>query len=143
MNYTKELNLTEFKFWSGAKQHEFTYNELKQLEYILEDLYYEKQPTETDINNLFWFEEELLCELLGIDFNEYENRQDMIKISITTALKIIRSNKDFIFYRVEGSKMVDFTLTNDISRFRNQYNNKFKIVSDIKKQINNNLKIEL
>ena len=38
----------------------------------------------------------------------------MIKISITTALKIIRSNKDFIFYRLEGNKMVDFTLTNDI-----------------------------
>jgi len=67
----------------------------------------------------------------------------MVKISITTALKIIRSNKDFIFYRVEDNKMVDFTLTNDLSRFRSQYSNKFKIVSDIKKQINNNLKIEL
>ena len=67
----------------------------------------------------------------------------MVKISITTALKIIRSNKDFIFYRVEGSKIVDFTLTNDISRFRNQYNNNFKLLTDIKKQIKNNLKIEL
>ena len=65
------------------------------------------------------------------------------KISITTALKIIRSNKDFIFYRTENQRLIDFTLTNDISRFRNQYNNNFKIVSDIKKQINNNLKIEL
>ena len=65
------------------------------------------------------------------------------KISITTALKIIRSNKDFIFYRIEGNKIVDFTLTNDISRFRSQYNNNFKIVADIKKQINNNLKINL
>ena len=44
----------------------------------------------------------------------------MIKISITTALKIIRSNKDFIFYRVEGNKMVDFKLKNDKSRFRRQ-----------------------
>tara|TARA_R100000951_G_scaffold70251_1_gene59152 strand:- start:40 stop:243 length:204 start_codon:yes stop_codon:yes gene_type:complete len=67
----------------------------------------------------------------------------MVKISITTALKIIRSNKDFIFYRIENNKIVDFTLTNDISRFRSQYNNKFKIVADIKKQINNNLKINL
>jgi len=40
----------------------------------LEDLYHEKPPTETDINDLFWFESELLCEWLGIDFNEYENR---------------------------------------------------------------------
>ena len=67
----------------------------------------------------------------------------MIEISITTALKIIRSNKDFIFYRTENQRLIDFTLTNDISRFRNQYNNKFKLVTDIKKQINNNLKIEL
>ena len=74
MTYTKELKLTEFKFWAGAKQHEFTYNELKQLEYILEDLYHEKPPAETDINDLFWFEEETLCEWLGIDFNQYENR---------------------------------------------------------------------
>ena len=74
MNYTKELNLVDFKFWSGAKQHEFTYNELKQLEFILDDLYHEKPPTETDINDIFWFEEELLCEWLGIDFNDYENR---------------------------------------------------------------------
>lgn len=74
MTYTKELNLVNFKFWSGAKQHEFTYNELKQLEYILEDLYHEKPPTETEINDLFWFETEILCEWLGLDFNEYENR---------------------------------------------------------------------
>ena len=26
---------------------------------------------QTDINDLFWFEEEFLCELLGIDFDEY------------------------------------------------------------------------
>lgn len=74
MNYTKELNLVNFDFWSGAKQHEFTYNELKQLEYILEDLYHEKLPTETDINDLFWFEEEILCEWLNLDYNQYLNR---------------------------------------------------------------------
>jgi len=74
MEYTKQLNLTEFKFWSGAKQHEFTYNELKQLEYIIEDLFHEKPPTETDINDLFWFEEEFLCNSIGINFNEYLNR---------------------------------------------------------------------
>jgi hypothetical protein len=74
MTYTKELNLAEFKFWSGAKQNKFTYNELKNLEYILEDLFAEKAPTETEINDLFWFQDELLCEWLGIDFNDYSNR---------------------------------------------------------------------
>ena len=65
------------------------------------------------------------------------------KISITTAVKILNSNKDFIFYKVEDNKVIDFTLTNDISRFRARYNNKFKIVADIKKQIKTNLKINL
>jgi len=74
MEYTKQLNLTEFNFWSGAKQHEFTYNELKQLEYTIEDLFHEKPPTETEINDLFWFEEEILCSFIGINFNEYLNR---------------------------------------------------------------------
>ena len=74
MEYTKQLNLTEFNFWSGAKQHEFTYNELKELEYTIEDLFHEKPPTETEINDLFWFEEEVLCSFIGINFNEYLNR---------------------------------------------------------------------
>tara|TARA_R100000541_G_scaffold56960_1_gene66746 strand:+ start:427 stop:657 length:231 start_codon:yes stop_codon:yes gene_type:complete len=76
MRYTKNLNLTLFNFWAGAKQHEFTYSELKEIEFSLEDFYssFFKQPTETDINDLFWFEEEFLCECIGLDFEEYENR---------------------------------------------------------------------
>ena len=74
MKYTTELNLTDFNFWSGAKDHEFTYTELKELEYILEDIYHEEPPTETQINDLFWFEEQFLCECIGVDFEEYENR---------------------------------------------------------------------
>ena len=74
MEYTKTLNLTSFEFWSGAKQHNFTYNELKQLETVLEDLSLSPPPTETEINDLFWFEEETLCDWIGLDFNEYENR---------------------------------------------------------------------
>ena len=72
------------------------------------------------------------------------------KISISIAVKILNSNKDFIFYKVENERLkvenqrlIDFTLTNDISRFRARYNNKFKILADIKKQIKTNLKIQL
>ena len=72
MTITKELNLVNFDFWSGATEHSFTYNELKELEYHLEELL--NNPTETDINDLFWFEEELLCEWAGIDYDEYLNR---------------------------------------------------------------------
>ena len=75
MEYTVNKDLTEFEFWNQAKQHNFTYNELKQLDNIIEDLYSDTIPTETQINDLFWFEEEMLCEWLGIDFEEdYLNR---------------------------------------------------------------------
>tara|TARA_R100001463_G_scaffold42546_8_gene89104 strand:+ start:583 stop:807 length:225 start_codon:yes stop_codon:yes gene_type:complete len=74
MKYTIETDLTSFDFWSGAKQHEFTYNELKELEMAIQDMFYEKPPTETDINDLFWFEEEFLCQCIGLNYQEYQER---------------------------------------------------------------------
>lgn len=73
MKATIELNLVNFEFWSGAKDHEFTNLELEQLEFHLEMLYPDGM-TETQINDLFWFEEEFLCECLGIDVNDYLER---------------------------------------------------------------------
>ena len=62
-----------------------------------------------------------------------------INISISTAYKISNSNKDFILFRLndEENRIIDFVLTNDLSRYRSKYNNKFKLVTDIKKQIKN------
>ena len=67
-----------------------------------------------------------------------------IKLSATTIAKIRKSNKTFILYRLnqQQDKIVDFVLTDNLSRFRDQYNNKFRLVADIKKSINN-FKIEL
>jgi len=73
MKITSELNLTNFKFWAGAKDHSFTYNELKELENSLEELYPDGA-TETTINDLFWFEEEFLSDCIGLNFEEYEKR---------------------------------------------------------------------
>ena len=69
MKITSELNLADFDFWSGAKDHSFTYSELKELEYQLEELF-QDGATETQINDIFWFEEEMLCEWLGLDYEE-------------------------------------------------------------------------
>jgi len=74
MKYIIEYTLTDFEFWSGAKDHEFTYTEVSEIEDRLEDIYHQEPPTETEINDLFWFEEQFLCELIGLDFEEYENR---------------------------------------------------------------------
>ena len=67
----------------------------------------------------------------------------MIRLKFTQALKIFRSDKDFIFYKVEGGKLVNFKLTNDISKHRDSFSNQFKIVSDLRGKIKNNLRIEL
>ena len=74
MKVLKELNLASFDFWSCAKDHKFTFSELEELENQFEDIFCEEIPTETDINDMFWFEEELLCEWIGINFNEYLKR---------------------------------------------------------------------
>ena len=73
MKINSELNLKSFEFWSGAKNHSFTYSELNEIENSLEELYPEGA-SETTINDLFWFEEEFLCECIGLDFEEYEQR---------------------------------------------------------------------
>ncbi len=76
MKVTKELDLSRFKFWSGAlalSQH-LTIPELEQIESCLEDIFHDKTPSETDINDLFWFEEDFICELIGETAEDVLNR---------------------------------------------------------------------
>jgi len=67
----------------------------------------------------------------------------MIKLNFIQAIKIARSKKDFIMYSIEDGRLVNFKLTNNLSKHRDSFNNKFKVLSDVQNQIKNNLKIEL
>lgn len=58
-------------------------------------------------------------------------------INISIAVKIILSKKDFFLYTEENNKIKSYMLTNDLTRHRNKFNNKFKLVDDIKKQLIN------
>lgn len=72
MTITYELDLRNFKAWSGAKDTlERVINEGKcdLLEQILEDIYPEGM-TETELNDLLWFEPETIYEWLGIRSEE-------------------------------------------------------------------------
>tara|TARA_R110001606_G_C15320741_1_gene644629 strand:- start:1027 stop:1326 length:300 start_codon:yes stop_codon:yes gene_type:complete len=73
--YKENASLTDFEFWSGGKDFadNLTYTELKEVENQLEDLYPEGM-TETQINDLFWFDDEGICEMLGLDIDEVYNR---------------------------------------------------------------------
>ena len=69
MKITSEMSLKNFKAWSGAKD---TLNKLieldkcDELEFILDDLY-PNGLTETQLNDILWFEKEWIYETLGIE----------------------------------------------------------------------------
>ena len=69
MKITSEMSLKNFKAWSGAVD---TLNKLieldkcDELEFILDDLYPDGL-TETELNDILWFDDEWIYETLGIE----------------------------------------------------------------------------
>jgi len=76
MRIYREIPLTEFEFWAGGKDtvEELTNSELEQIEQILEEIYPEGMG-EFEVNDLLWFERDLIAEWLGYkDFDEIIER---------------------------------------------------------------------
>lgn len=75
MKYTVEKPLSSFDFWGTAGQHaeKLTIEELDRIEDVLtmsfEDL------TELRINDLFAFDFDWICELIGLDSSEVIERE--------------------------------------------------------------------
>ena len=69
MKISSEISLKNFKAWSGAKD---TLNKLieldkcEDLEFILDDLY-PNGLTDTQLNDILWFDDEWIYETLGIE----------------------------------------------------------------------------
>ena len=76
MQYIKDESLTNFEFWSGAKDRAklLTYSELEELDDLLQD-FFTDTPTETQINDLFWFDFGSVCELIGTTEEEVFKRE--------------------------------------------------------------------
>ena len=78
MKITKEISFSQFEPWSGAVG---TYNLIveagkeDELEAILEDLYPDGI-SDTQLNDLLWFESEWLLESLGIAEEEDEDEDE-------------------------------------------------------------------
>lgn len=68
MTYTVEKPLSQFEFWSGAKERtdHLTVEQLDRLDGLLPEILGEN-PTDTAINDLFWFEDDYIARLLGFD----------------------------------------------------------------------------
>lgn len=78
MKIYTENSLSNFEFWSGAvdRVKYLTDDELDTIEAILEDIYPDGMD-ETQINDLFWFEEDWIAEMLGYeDFEAIMHRDD-------------------------------------------------------------------
>lgn len=76
MRIYRDIPLTQFEFWAGGKDtvEELTDSELEQIEQILEEIYPEGM-SEFEVNDLFWFERDLIAEWLGYkDFDEIIER---------------------------------------------------------------------
>lgn len=69
--------MRSFEFWSGAVSTAdlITFDELDEIESILEGLYPDGM-SETEINDIFWFDTDFIAECLGYsDFEElYQER---------------------------------------------------------------------
>ena len=76
MTIKTEQSLRYFEFWSGAKSNAamMTAEELDSVESALEELYPDGM-TDTEINDLFWFDFDYVCDLIGL---EYDAEKDEI-----------------------------------------------------------------
>lgn len=74
MKYVVEESLRNFRFWSGAKENaaQLTLEQLDQLEEELEQIYSEGELTDTQINDIMWFDFDWVKEILGIQDEDDE-----------------------------------------------------------------------
>lgn len=77
MEWIVEDSLTNFNFWSGAADNAklLEYSELKELDEALPRYFEGRTPTATEINDLFWFEFEEVCSLIGL---KYDKSRDVV-----------------------------------------------------------------
>lgn len=67
MKIYSETSLRDFEFWSGAKDRVkyLSMRDLDEIEFALEEIYSETELEDTTINDIFWFEEDWIAEILG------------------------------------------------------------------------------
>ena len=72
MKLFSETKLVDFQAWSGAVDTKNTiieHNKAEEFDYLIEELYPDGL-SETQLNDLLWFEEEWIFEQLGIEIDE-------------------------------------------------------------------------
>lgn len=75
MKIYEEKSLNDFEFWAGAKNNAamLTVEELDKVEAALEEFYPDGM-SDWDINDIFWFDFGYICELIGLKYDEEEDK---------------------------------------------------------------------
>lgn len=76
MTYAVEEPLRDFDFWAGAKDTvaHLTLEDLDRIEEYLENVdWTSEMPTQTEINDLFWFDPDYIACILG-----YEDWEELL-----------------------------------------------------------------
>lgn len=98
MKFTVDKDLRNFDFWSGAADNakELTTEELNKLDGILPD-YFGDEVTDTDINDMFWFEFETIVHALGYAYINGKIVRDVDDIPEDLAKEKLKENLDGFF----------------------------------------------
>ena len=78
MKIVSEIGLEEFNAWSGAvttKERIIEEGKEREFEYLIEECYPEGL-TDTELNDLLWFEDEWIFDSLGIVDEEEEEEEE-------------------------------------------------------------------
>jgi len=73
MEYIVDNSICDFEFWGGAKEKAamLTGEQMEILDNELENVLNDGLLTETQINNLFWFDFDTVCQILGYKDADY------------------------------------------------------------------------
>lgn len=118
MKYTCEDNLTNFKFWSGAADRvkDLTYDELDRLDDILPEYFGDEElPSDTDINDMFWFDFSTVCHALGYAYIDGTIVRDVEDVPEGTRLEFLKEflDENDWKYTDEQLKALDQKLMDD------------------------------
>jgi len=73
MRITKEISILDHNAWSGAVDTQETIianGKARDFDFLMEDMFPDGM-TETELNDILWFETDWLYETLGIDEDDY------------------------------------------------------------------------
>ena len=149
MKIFREESLRDFDFWSGAATNaeELDYDQLDELESILEDIY-PNGISATELNDLMWFDFDTIKEWLGIENDDEDEFDESInKVGSSIKEYINNSDDEEIINKIARKLRLDATETedfiHDINNLRGdewldyiedecpEYLDHFKLIADI------------